>query len=398
MLRVISKEDAVQCVLNHTKPSSCGVENVKLLCSQGRVLAADIVSREDVPSFHRSTVDGYAVFAADTFGAGEAMPAELTVVHEIRMGESALFSLRRGTCARIATGGMLPQGADAVIMVEHTQAAGSLCLAYSSVSPGENVTKRGDDVAENTLVLKKGTRIQTPQIGVLASLGYETVPVFRRPVVAVISTGDELTKEAPKPGQVRDVNSALLTAAATEAGCEAFCYGVVIDDRQLIQKAVEACLCRADIVLISGGSSAGTMDMTVDILASLGEVHFHGIAMKPGKPTIFATVNGKPVFGLPGHPLAAFFVFRLIVSPAVRAMLGLPAEQPLQSGTLKVNVPSNHGREEYLCVSVDAGGSVFPLQTKSGIISVLSKADGYICVPRNTEGYASGTTVEVYSL
>ena len=398
MLRVVSKQDAVACVQQKTKHLLCETEFAPLEVALNRVLSSDLVAREDVPSYDRSTVDGYAVIAADTFGAGDALPAELTVVREIHMGEAADFSLQRGTCARIATGGMLPDCADAVIMVEHTQAAGNLCLAFSSVSPGENVTKRGDDVALGSVVLSKGSTLQAPEIGVLAALGYDPVPVFRKPVVAVISTGDELTKDVPNPGQVRDVNSALLSSSVKAAGCDAYCYGAVHDEREHIRKAIVACLDAADVVLISGGSSAGTKDMTVEILSSLGEVHFHGIAMKPGKPTIFATVNGKPVFGLPGHPLAAYFVFRLIVCPLIRSLLCRPEECPVRNGTLAVNIPSNHGREEYLCVRIDAEGAVYPLHTKSGVISVLAGADGYICVPRNMEGLSAGTTVEVYAL
>ena len=398
MLRVISKQDAVACVLNETKHLTGITESLPIAKAYGRVLSENIVAQEDVPSFDRSTVDGYAVIAADTFGAGESLPAELSVIREIHMGEEADFTLKRGTCARIATGGMLPGGADAVVMVEHTQSAGDLCLVFSSVSPGENVTKQGDDVAVGTCVLQQGSLIGAAETGVLSALGIDAVPVFRKPVVGVISTGDELTKGAPGPGQVRDINTSLLSAAATAAGCDVYCYGAVKDDRACIQEAVEACLASSDIVLISGGSSAGTKDMTVDILSTLGKVHFHGIAMKPGKPTIFATVADKPVFGLPGHPLAAYFVFRLIVSPAVRSLMSMPQETPVRFGRLAVNLPSNHGREEYLCVRLDAAGAVHPLHTKSGVISVLSQADGYICVPRNAEGLTAGTTMEVYSL
>lgn len=398
MLHVISKQDAVDCVLHESRQTKPRVNRVSISQALGRVLAVDIISEENVPSFDRSTVDGYAVIASDTFGAGETMPAELTVTHDIRMGEAADCSLSNGFCARIATGGMLPKHADAVVMVEHTQNEEDICLIYASVSPGENITRCGDDVSVGTLVLKKGTRISAPDVGVLASLGYEAVPVFQRPVVAVVSTGDELTSGVPKAGQVRDINSDLLSAAAKEAGCDVRCFGAVRDDAAQIRAALADCLADADIVLLSGGSSAGTKDMTVQILNDLGIVHFHGIAMKPGKPTIFATVDGKPVFGLPGHPLAAYFVFRLIVCPLIRSRLCLPPARSDTTGILSFNLPSNHGREEYLCIAFDQNGGVVPLHTKSGVISVLTKADGYICVPRNTEGLPAGSMVEVYSL
>ena len=190
----------------------------------------------------------------------------------------------------------------------------------------------------------------------------------------------------------------LLRAAAESFGCDVFCFGAVKDDRSLISNALQTCLEAADVVLISGGSSAGAKDMTVDLLGELGTVHFHGIAMKPGKPTIFATVGQKPVFGLPGHPLAAYFVFRLIVSEYLRALLGLPQDRPIARCPLAVNIPSNHGREEYLCVTFDENGGIVPLHTKSGIISVLQSAEGFLRIPRDAEGLLAGTLTEVFAL
>lgn len=398
MLHVVSKEDAVACVLRHTREMRTETVKVPLLRASGRTLACDLQAAEDVPAFDRTTVDGYAVHAADTFGAGAAIPAQLTVVGSVAMGEEPQFSLHAGECAAISTGGMLPQGADAAVMVEHTDNDHGLCLVYRSVAPGENVTRRGDDIAAGSTVLRAGTRIGAPQIGVLSALGVYEVPVFRRPVIAVISTGDELVQKDPAAGQVRDVNGYLLSALIERAGGEALFYGAVADERQRIADALKDCLEKADAVLISGGSSAGTRDMTVGILDELGEVFFHGIAMKPGKPTIFGTAQGKPVFGLPGHPLAAYFVFRLIVAEYLRAMLQTPADKPLRAAVLSTNVPSNHGREEYLCVRVNERNEAVPLHTKSGVISVLSCADGFIRIPRDTEGLEKGANVEICEL
>ena len=364
----------------------------------GSVLAADVTAGEDVPAFDRSTVDGFAVCAADTFGASGAMPAQLEIVGAVDMGRAPDFALRRGRCAKIATGGMLPSGADAAVMVEHTDETHGLCLVYRAVAPGENVTRRGDDIAAGCVVLRKGTRIGAPQIGILSALGVYEVPVFKKPVVAVISTGDELVHARPALGQVRDVNGYLLSALIERAGGRPLFFGAVEDDRDQITDALRDCLARADAVLISGGSSAGTRDMTVGILDALGEVSFHGIAMKPGKPTIFGVADGKPAFGLPGHPLAAYFVFRLVVTACLDALCGVPPEKPLRTAPLAVNVPSNHGREEYLCVRINEQGEAVPLHTKSGVISVLSAADGFICIPRDTEGLAKGTNVEIYEL
>ena len=398
MLHVVSRTDAVACVLAHTKTQTAGTETVPLLCAAGRVLARDVTAGEDVPAFDRTTVDGYAVRAADTFGAGAAIPAQLPIVGTIATGEKPRFSLQMGECAAISTGGMLPQGADAAVMVEHTDDADGLCLVYRSVAPGENVTRRGDDIAAGSAALKAGAKIGAPQTGVLSALGVYDVPVLRKPVIAVISTGDELVRGDPAAGQVRDVNGYLLCALISRAGGEPLFYGAVPDDRKAICAALQACLQKADAVLISGGSSAGTRDMTVGILDELGEVFFHGIAMKPGKPTIFGEADGKPVFGLPGHPLAAYFVFRLIVAEYLRALLCAPADKPVRTAVLSTNIPSNHGREEYVCVQINENNEAVPLHTKSGVISVLSRADGFIRIPRDTEGLEKGACVEIYEL
>ena len=398
MLNVVTKDEAVEIVkskVSHIVPET---EKVNIDAALFRVLSEYIVSDEDIPAFDRTTVDGYAVCAADTFGAGASIPAQLEIVGEIKMGEAADFTLKRGQCAKISTGGMLPKGADAAVMVEHTDNADGLCLVYKSVSPYENVTKCGDDVEKNEIALKKGTLINSASLGVLAALGIHEVPVYKKPVIAVISTGDEIVSGSPKLGEIRDINTFLLTAAAKEQGCEVIKYGAVKDDKNEIENAVKSCVQSADCVLISGGSSAGTRDMTVDIIDSLGEVFFHGIAMKPGKPSIFGTIDEKPVFGLPGHPLAAYFVFRLIVTEYIKTVLNIPADKPKKSGALAVNIPSNHGREEYLCVKQNENNEIVPVHTKSGIISVLSEAEGFIKIPRNAEGLAKGTNVEIYEL
>lgn len=398
MLQVITRTQAAACVREQVKTIVPRTETVDLLHVAGRVLAEDVTASLDVPGFDRTTVDGYAVLAADTFGAGAAVPAELTVAGDVRMGEAPSFRLRSGQCARIATGGMLPSGADAAVMVEHTEEDAGVCLIFQGVAPGENITKRGDDVKAGSTVLNKGTTIGPSQIGVLAALGIQSVPVFQKPRIAVLSTGDELAKGDAKPGQVQDINSFLLSAAAEACGCTAVPLGAVPDDRDAICRALERGLENADMVLISGGSSAGTRDMTVDILRQYGDVLFHGVAMKPGKPTIFGMAAGKPVFGLPGHPLAAYFVFRLLVREAIGELLSLPPDKPFVVRPLAVNVPSNHGREEFLCVKTDENGRLVPMHTKSGIISVLAGADGFIRIPRDTEGLQKGEETELYLL
>ena len=398
MLNVLNREEAVALIREKTVHLTPGIEKVDIRNACGRVLACDIVSPEDVPSFDRTTVDGYAVNAADTFGAGASIPAQLEIAGEILMGESADLYLKRGRCAKISTGGMLPEGANAAVMVEHTDSAEGLCLIYKSVAPYENITRKGDDISEGETALKKGTLIKPSQIGVLAALGITEVQVYKKPKVAVISTGDEIVTGSPKPGQIRDVNTFLLSAALKEYGCEVIEYGAVADKRDETETALKECLETADAVIISGGSSAGARDMTVDIIDTLGKAYFHGIAMKPGKPTIFGIVNDKPVFGLPGHPLAAYFVFRLVVTEYLRGIMNLPEDRPVYNGTLALNIPSNHGREEFLCVKLNENNEIVPLRTKSGIISVLSEANGFIRIPRNAEGLNKGTVMGIYNL
>ena len=398
MLNVLTREEAAALIKEKTAHIIPETEKVNISSALGRTLAQDIISAESIPSFDRTTVDGYAVIAADTFGAGNAVPAQLDIVGEILMGENADFTLERGQCAKISTGGMLPKGADAAVMAEHTDNAEGLCLVYKSVAPYENVNKTGDDIAEGETALKKGTVITPAQVGVLAALGIYEVPVYKKPVIAIISTGDEIVKDNPEKGQIRDINTYLLSSAVRQYGCDVLEYGAVKDSREEIENAVKACIKKADAVLISGGSSAGTRDMTVDIIDTLGKAFFHGIAMKPGKPTIFGIVENKPVFGLPGHPLAAYFVFRLVVTEFIRNIMSMSADKPKKRGVLAVNIPSNHGREEFLCVKQTENNEVVPVHTKSGVISVLSEAEGFIIIPRNAEGMFKETAVEIYEL
>ena len=367
MLNVLTREEAAALVREKTSSLTPETEYAGIASAAGRILARDIISEENVPSFDRSTVDGYAVCSADTFGAGGAIPAQLDVVGEIKMGETAVMEIKRGQCVKISTGGMLPKGADAAVMVEHTDCEDGSCLVYKSAAPYENVTRTGDDISAGETALRSGTALTASHTGVLAALGIHSVPVYKRPVISVISTGDEIVTGAPAQGQVRDINTFLLCAVARELGCEAVPYGAVKDNREEIERAVKECLKTSDAVLISGGSSAGTKDMTVEILSSLGEVYFHGIAMKPGKPTIFGMAEGKPVFGLPGHPLAAYFVFRLIVSEYIRGVMKMPADRAEREALLALNVPSNHGREEFVCVQLNEKDEAVPIHTKSGV-------------------------------
>lgn len=397
MLNVVSFDEAKR-IIDEKLLCSPVSEQVGVDRALGRVTTGDIVSREDVPSFTRSTVDGYAVRAADTYGAGESIPALLKITGEILMGENASFAVDSGECTAISTGGMLPSGADAVVMVENTDCEnGELCLVFKAVSPFENVTKQGDDVMRGSVVIPEGTQLNASHIGVLASLGICEISAVKKPKVAIISTGDEIVDISQEPGigQIRDVNSHLLCAMLESCGCEAVKCGVFRDCYEDIFNAVKAACGSCDAVLISGGSSAGVRDMTAGIISELGEVYAHGVAIKPGKPTIIGKVGSVPVFGLPGHPAAAFFVTLSLVIPMLEKMSGVPHKDSTVSLPLRSNISSNHGREEFHCVRIEDGIAV-PNYAKSGIVSMLTRSDGYIVIGRNTEGIKAGEKVLVH--
>ncbi len=398
MLKVVSSGEALEIINEKFASAECETEIVGLYASLGRVLAEDIISRENIPAFNRSTVDGYAVKASDTYGCGESIPAQLDIIGEILMGESATVPIKDGQCIKISTGGMLSEGADSVVMVEHTDNSfDSLCLIYKTVSPFENVTRKGDDIKEGETVLKKGTVITSRETGVLASLGIKEVSVIRKPRVGIISTGDEIVpiESEITLGKIRDVNSHILSALMREKGCECKEYGIIKDSREDIYNTVVEAVKENDIILISGGSSAGTRDMTADIISSLGEVYVHGIAVKPGKPTIIGKIDGKAVFGLPGHPAASYFVCLRFIIPLVDSLLCRKTKERKVKARLLQNISSNHGREEIVCVRLTDEGAK-PVFGKSGVISLLSDSDGYIIIDRNREGVKYGETVEIH--
>lgn len=398
MLNVVSVENALKIINdNFSEVSVC--EAVELYSAYGRVVSSDIISRADVPSFSRSTMDGYALKAEDTFGAGDSVPSVLEIKGEILMGQKAEKEIKNGECIKISTGGMLPPGADAVIPVEVTEEEnGEICLCYKSVSPLENVTSKGDDVKNGQVVIKKGTELNFTHTGVLAAMGIGTVSVKKRPLVGIISTGDELTEitAEEQPGKVRDVNSFLLSAMCEKYGADTKRYGIVIDERALLLNAIKTATDECDAVLISGGSSAGARDMTADIINELGTVFAHGIAMKPGKPTIIGKIGKNAVFGLPGHPAACCFVTEILVKKYMDICLGRNRYKGANKYILSENISSNHGREEYVCVKTD-GDTASPVYAKSGVISLLSSCDGYIRIGRDSEGLKKGEEVSVFS-
>ncbi|SHM45572.1 molybdopterin molybdochelatase [Caldanaerovirga acetigignens] len=380
-------------------------EEVMLRDAYGRVLSEDIYSPEDIPPFNRSTVDGYAVISRDTFGACESLPAMLKVVGEIKMGERPLFSLKAGEAARISTGGMMPENSDAVVMLEYTQPLedGTL-LVERPVAPGENVILKGEDVRKGGLVLKKGHTLRPQDLAALAGMGFQKVKVAVLPKVSVISTGDEIKPpgEEIKEGEIRDMNSFSIAGLVLKWGGIPEIFGVVRDDFNEIRRSVSEALKISDLVVISGGSSVGTRDLTVRVLDSLGSpgVLVHGIAVKPGKPTIIAVVDGKPVIGLPGHPVSAMVIFEQVVRPILSWFLGRPEDY----GGLKVkakiarNISSAAGREDFIRVKLEQrDGELWavPVLGKSGLISTMVESHGLARIAPEKLGVKEGEYVDV---
>lgn len=395
-LSVIPVADAVKAA-ERIAPSP-QAETVPVDTSAGRVLAADIQSDTDIPGFDRSVVDGYAVRSADTTGAGDSIPALLHCVGRVAMGKhDPLLVIGSGECAYIPTGGVLPQGADAAVMVEYTEVAGDTILIKKAASHGENIIRKDEDFRSGEMVFSAGHRVTPQDAGVLSACGCADVTVAKKPLVGIISTGNELVPAdvMPGPGQVRDANAPMLAAWLREYGCQPLRYGIAKDEREAFEAVIARAILECDVVLLSGGSSKDDRDMTARVIAAQGEVLVHGIALAPGKPTIIGRIREKPVFGLPGHPASAFVVLIAIVRPLLDRMLGQtePLIRTVQA-TLSENIPSQRGREEYVRVNVNDGVAT-PLFGKSGLLNTLVSSDGLIRIPAGFEGLEKGSTVDV---
>ena len=386
-----------------------GSEPVSLTAAAGRILAADVVADVDLPEFARSTMDGYAVAAASTFGASEANPAYLTVKGAVAMGQAPDFAISAGQAAKIATGGMLPAGSDSVVMVEHTEVIDDTTIeVFRSVAPGQNVLEKGEDLRRNECLLSRGRRLRAQEIGLLAALGRQSVPVYRQPVIGIISTGDEVVpiEAHPGPGQIRDINSYTLATLVRDAGAVPEAYGIVRDSFEDLFAACRTALDRSDMVLISGGSSVGVRDFTIEALAALPEaaILVHGIAISPGKPTILARSGRRALWGLPGHVVSAMVVFEIVVRPFIEHVSGRVTFQSSRfrlPALLSRNLSSVQGRADFVRVRLTTrDGRLWaePILGKSGLIHTMVKADGLIAIGTNTEGLDQGTVVDVMPL
>lgn len=418
-LTLLPPDEARALLLSYLSAPIQDSETVDVPSSLGRVLAEDVLAPHPLPEFQRTTVDGYAVRASDTFGVSDSLPGYLSLIGEVPMGDTPPFELTARGCALIHTGGMLPIGADAVVMLEYAQSAQEKEIEiFRAVAEGENVIHVGEEVAEGQVVQAKGSLIRPAEIGVLMALGILKVNVVRKVIVGLISTGDEVIRpsQSPRPGQVRDVNSFTLAALVEKSGGIAKRYGIVPDQFAALKDTAAKALAECDMVLITAGSSASTRDMTAEVIRSLGEpgVLVHGINTRPGKPTILGVCSGQAAIGLPGNPVSALVNGYLFVVPVIENLLGmLPKPKATLLARLTVNLPSQAGREDWWPVRllrpepIPAGvdstsypeGKVeyqaAPIFGKSNLIFNLAAADGLLRIPPDATGLSAGEMVEV---
>ncbi|WP_421909972.1 gephyrin-like molybdotransferase Glp [Methanolacinia petrolearia] len=374
-------------------------ERVLLDDALGRVLSEDVRSDIDIPGFDRSWKDGYAVFAADTTNATDSIPSMLKLKGRIDMGAGEKMSLSRGECFNIPTGGQMPDGADAVVMVEYTDEVGGDVLVKRPVAVGENVVKKGEDFPEGGLVFGRGEVLSASDLGALAAIGYYEVPVMKKPVVGIISTGIEIVPvdKKPKVGEVRDVNSYLCSAFVRKQGGIPLHLGIVRDNEEEMISLIRSGVDKCDLILISGGSSKDIRDITARVLYTEGEVLAHGVMLAPGKPTIIAKVKDTPVIGIPGHPAATYMVLSVIVRHLLVAMAGFSdTMKSVRKARFVTNISSEKGREEYVRIKLVAENEAMPLFGKSGLLNTIVESDGVIKIPAGREGLEAGEEVEVF--
>ena len=412
---VVSREEALRALDQHLTIALPASEELSISLSLGRIVAEAIISPEDLPEFDRSTMDGFAVRSNDTFGAAESRPALVTIVGDIAMGTMSDRSLSKGETMKIATGGALPKGADAVVMLEQTQTVDAVQIeVVKPVAPLENVVQAGDDIKKGEVILGRGHRMRPQDAGALAGVGITLLRVFEKPKIAIINTGNEVVPAdtAPAPGQVRDINSYTLEGLITQAGGIPVKMGIMPDEYGKLREALQTALRDCDLILMTGGSSVGTMDLTAKVINDLGRpgVLVHGVSIKPGKPIIMAVLTAPakqvPVFGLPGHPAAVSICFDVFVKPVLERMTGeiplpaltdIPADRVVKA-KLARSISSSPGREDHVRVMLEKKDDVLwarPVFGASGLISTLVKAVGTVVVPVNKIGIEVGEDVDV---
>ncbi len=371
-------------------------ERVPLRDARGRVLAEDLVAPGDVPPFARAAMDGYAVRAADTVTASRDHPAVLRCIEQIYTGQMPVRTVESGSCSEVATGAPMPDGADAVVMVEETSADGDTIRVLASATPGQNIGRQGQDIRQGQLVLRAGAVLTASRVGAVAALGHTEVLVYARPRVAILSTGNEVVEPgAPlAPGQIYDINSYTLAAVVAEHGGLPVIHRTAVDTVEDLSRAVDESLAE-DVLVFSGGSSVGTRDLMLDVVRAKGEVLFHGIAVKPGKPTAFGRIAGKLTFGMPGYPTSCLTNAYVLLVPVLRRLGRLPAQSiRVERMPLGARVASTPNRHQFYTVRVEAGRAM-PAFKASGDITSMSQADGYIEIDAGTTLVEAGTVVDV---
>ncbi len=404
LLKVDTITEVAEKFKNHFGDTEKKIEIVGIRSALGRYMAEELVSKTAMPEYRRSVVDGYALRAKDTFGVSDSVPALLTVIGSVEMGAPCSYKISPGESVYVPTGGLLPEEADAVVMIEFVDHLDEWTIAVNKpAAPNSGFMNVGDDFRAGTLFFEKGHRLSIRDIGILAVSGLKQVPVYKKPVITIISTGSELIDIdlIPEPGQIRDINSYTISAFAEAAGAEVSDIIIVQDDFEKFRAVTAEALAKSDLVVISGGSSAGNKDFTADIINSFGGpgVFTHGIALKPGKPTILGSALGKPVIGLPGHPMSAIIVFKIVVETFIKQTYFGNEEEPLKLiGEITENIHAGEGRTTFQLVSLrktDRGYLAEPVHAKSGSISQLMKADGHVKIDSLKEGLYAGDMVEI---
>lgn len=409
-LNVLKIDDALNQMKLRCQSRDSLVEMVDINDSLGRYLAEDLYATENLPSFRRSMVDGYAVLSSDTLGASEQSPMILRIMGQIDMGSKSEYSLTPGYAVYVPTGGEIPEGANAVVMIEHTEELYPDIAIYATMTHGENIVNEGEDVQENSLVLKKGTCLASQHEAILASLGYADIPVVIKPKVYIFSTGDELVDIQSKPeiGQVRDCNSIMIKHIVQSCGCEVIANVRITDQIETLKDSLQVAIAAADLVLLSGGSSAGLKDITQQAIDSLAKdsdepnVFIHGLAIKPGKPTIVGQINHKPVIGLPGHPAACFITMKVFVEQFIYYLIGKCENEIRKIPCISAfQLYSASGRDVYQFVELvyeEENVIAHIIYGKSGMVSAMARANAYVIIKMNQEGIKEGDSLTAYLL
>ena len=397
----IKECDEAQDIIQDLFDKYCKPESEEIDCEDayGRVLFNDVYSRMDFPPFDKALKDGFAILSEDSYGASEESPNTLEIIDFLEAGSITDKVVEKGKCVEISTGAAMPEGANAVVMVEYSEKFDDKVNLLTTATPSQDVAKKGSDIEEGNLILKKGDVLNPGKIGVLLSQGFKTIEVYKKPTVGVISSGNEITMQGEDLpfGKIYDVNGNMIKNDAVSCGADAKFLGVVRDNYEQVKEKIQDSLKDVDILLCSGGTSAGLGDVIKHVLDELGEVHIHGISVQPGKPTIVGVIDEKLVIGLPGNPVSALMIFNAFVAPPLTSLSGIKKdfEKKVVNGVMTRRIHSPVGRMQYQLVKVD-GDDIHPIFKDSGAIFSLSTADGYVKVEKSVELLDEGEEVEVY--